>query len=150
MNVATILNAKGNRVVTARRESPIQTIMRRMALERIGAVVVTGPGDDRIVGIVSERDIVRGLVEYGTALQTMRVADLMTDAVRTCTPGDSIKQVMAVMTRSRIRHLPVVGDRGLCGIISIGDVVKYRLEEMELEVNVLRDACIAGRFAVAS
>ncbi len=145
MNVAELLNAKGNRIVTTRRQSSIQTIMHRMALERIGAIVVTGTGGDRIVGIISERDIARGLAEHGTELLTMHAVDLMTHSVRTCAPQDGVKQVMALMTLSRIRHLPVTDDRGLCGIISIGDVVKYRLEETNHEVNALRDSCIAGR-----
>lgn len=150
MNVAAILKAKGSRVVTTRSALSIQTVMRRMTVERIGALIVTGPGDERIVGVISERDIVRGLAEYGAAVMTMRVSDLMTHAVEICAPQDSVKHVMAVMTRGRIRHLPVVDGRGLCGIVSIGDVVKYRLEEMALEVGVLRDAYMAGRVALAS
>jgi len=150
MNVATLLKAKGNRVVTTHGESTIQTLTHRMTLERIGALVVTSPGDERIIGIISERDVVRGLSEHGVAVLKMRVSDLMTRSVKTCRPQDGIKHVMAVMTRGRIRHLPVVDGSGLGGMISIGDVVKYRLEEMELEVNVLRDACITGRAALAS
>ncbi len=150
MNVATLLKTKGNRVVTIRVESPIQTVMHRMAIEQIGALVVTGPGDERIVGIVSERDIVRGLAERGAAVMNLRVADLMTHKVRTCALQDSVKHIMAVMTRGRIRHLPVVDGHKLCGIVSIGDVVKNRLEEMTLEVDVLRDAYMAGRVALAS
>jgi CBS domain-containing protein len=121
-----------------------------MALERIGALIVTGPGDERIVGIISERDIVRGMAEHGVAVLNMRVSGLMTYAVKTCAPHDSLKHVMVVMTLGRIRHLPVVDGSRLCGMVSIGDVVKNRLQEMELEVNVLRDACLAGRVALAS
>ncbi len=150
MNVAALLKAKGSQVVTTRRESSIQMLMCKMTLQRIGALVVTGPGDERIVGIISERDIVRGLAEHGTAVLNMRVSDLMTHTVKTCAPQNSMNHVMAVMTRGRIRHLPVVEGRGLRGIVSIGDVVKCRLEEMELEVNVLRDACMVGRAALAS
>jgi len=150
MDVAALLKAKGSRVVTTRGGSPIQTVMHRMTLERIGAAVVTGPGDERIVGIISERDIVRGMAEHGATVLSMRVSDLMTHAVKTCAPQDSMKHVMAVMTLGRIRHLPVVDGSKLCGIVSIGDVVKNRLEEMELEANVLRDACMAGRVALAS
>lgn len=150
MNVAALLKAKGTRVVTTRSETPIQTVMHRLTLERIGAAVVTGPGDERIIGIISERDIVRGMAEHGVAVLSMRVSGLMTHSIKTCAPHDSIKHVMAVMTLSRIRHLPVVDGTALRGIVSIGDVVKYRLEEMELEVNVLREACMAGRVALAS
>lgn len=87
---------------------------------------------------------------YAPANLAMTVADLMTFPVRTCAPEDSLKHVMAVMTRSRIRHLPVVNERGLGGILSVGDVVKRRLQEMELEVNVLRDSCMAGRLGAIS
>ena len=150
MNVAALLKAKGSRVVTVRRGAPIQTLLNRMALERIGALVVTKLSDEEIIGIISERDIVHGLADYGAAILSMQVSDLMTHTVKTCTPQDSMKHVMAVMTGSRVRHLPVVDGSGLCGIVSIGDIVKYRLEEMELEVNVLRDACAIGRAALAS
>jgi CBS domain-containing protein len=144
MNVAALVNAKGSRVVTTRRETPVEALVHRMTAERIGAVVVTRRNDDRIEGMISERDIIRGLAENGPAVLTMRAADLMTRAVRTCAPTDSIKHIMAIMTRSRIRHLPVVQEHRLCGIVSIGDVVKYRLEVMELEINVLRDLCITS------
>ncbi len=150
MNVAALLTVKGRRVVTTRREISIQTLMRKMTLERIGALIVTGPGGERIAGIISERDIVRGLAEHGPAVLNMRASELMTQTVKTCAPQDSVKHVMAVMTRARIRHLPVVEEGGLRGIVSIGDVVKYRLEEMKLEVDVLRDTCMAGRVALAS
>ncbi|MEE9479058.1 MAG: CBS domain-containing protein, partial [Kiloniellales bacterium] len=90
------------------------------------------------------RDVVRGLADHGTELLEMRVIDLMTSPVKTCTLEANIKDVMAVMTRSRIRHLPVVETGALIGIISIGDVVKNRLEEVELEADVLRDAYIAS------
>lgn len=150
MNVQGLLNAKGNRVVTTYPEMTIQTIIRWMTLEGTGAVVVVDLANGRIVGMISERDIAHALSENSPDLLAMRVAKVMTRSVKTCTPQDSVKHVMAVMTRSRIRHLPVIDDGHLCGVISIGDVVKIRLEETELEVNVLRDACISARYAVAS
>lgn len=150
MNVATILNTKGKRVVTSGPETSIQKLARRMALERIGASVVIDDRDRRIIGLLSEQDIVKGLADHGSAILTMRVSDLMTSPVRTCTPQDTLKHIMEIMTRSRIRHLPAVDEQGLCGIVSIGDVVKYRLEEMALEMNVLRDSCMAGRLAAVS
>ncbi len=149
MNVQGLLKAKGDRVVTTYPVMTIQTIIRRMTLEKIGAVVVVDLANGRIVGIISERDITRALSENGPELLKMRVAKVMTRSVKTCTPQDNVKHVMAVMTRSRIRHLPVIDDGRLCGIISIGDVVKNRLEEMELEVNIMRDACITARYAAA-
>ncbi len=150
MNVQGLLKTKGDMVGTTYPEMTIQTIARRMTIEGIGAIVVVNSADDRIAGIISERDISRALSEHGVELLKMHVADVMTPSVRTCTPRDSVQHVMTVMTRSRIRHLPVIDDGRLCGIISIGDVVKNRLREKELEVNVLRDTCITARSALAS
>ncbi len=150
MKVQGLLKTRGDRVVTTYPEMTIQTIARRMTIEGIGAIVVVHSADDRIAGIISERDISRALSEHGAELLKMHVADVMTPSVRTCTPRDSVKHVMTVMTHSRIRHLPVIDDGRLCGIISIGDVVKNRLREKELEVNVLRDTCITARSALAS
>ena len=114
-----------------------------MKLKGIGALVVSEDGS-QVAGIISERDIVRGLVDHGHELLDVRVSDLMTRTVKTCTMDANIKDIMAVMTRSRFRHLPVVEESRLVGIISIGDVVKNRLEEVELEADVLRDAYIAS------
>ncbi len=150
MNVQGLLKTKGDRVATTYPEMTIQTIARRRTKEGIGAIVVVNPTADRVAGIISERDIARALSEHGAELLEIRVADIMTRSVRTCTPQDSVKHVMTVMTHSRIRHLPVIDGRRLCGIISIGDVVKNRLQERELEVNVLRDTCITARSALAS
>ena len=150
MDVQGLLKVKGDRVVTTYPEATIQTIARRMTKDGIGAIVVVNPADDRVTGIISERDIARALSEHGTELLEMRVADIMTPSVKTCTPQDSVKHVMTLMTHSRIRHIPVIDGRRLCGIISIGDVVKNRLQERELEVNVLRDTCITARSALAS
>jgi len=143
MKVSDILGSKGNAVATIRPEAKISTVVRRLKLEGIGAMVVS-EDSVQVVGIISERDIVRALVEDGADLLEKRVLDLMTSPVKTCTLDANIKEIMAVMTRSRIRHLPVVEDSRLVGIISIGDVVKNRLEEVELEADVLRDAYIAS------
>ncbi len=138
MNVQAMLDAKGSKVATTRPHATIATVIRMLKLERIGALVVSDDGET-LIGIISERDIVRGLVDHGHELLEMQVADLMTRTVKTCTPEARIKDVMAEMTRSRIRHLPVLDGGKLCGIISIGDVVKNRLDELETETNVLRD-----------
>ena len=98
-----------------------------------------------MVGIISERDLAYGLATYGDKLLSMCVSELMTKAVIVCTPEDSIAEVMNVMTQQRIRHLPVKDGEQLIGIISIGDVLKNRLGEMQLEANVLRDIAIARR-----
>ena len=144
MKVETILKAKGGHVVTVQPNATVGTAIRRLKLERIGALVVSQNGVE-LQGMISERDIVLGLAEHGGGLLQLQVAELMTREVRTCTPQDSIKHVMGEMTRSRVRHLPVLEHGKLVGIVSIGDVVKNRLEEVELEASVLRDAYIAAR-----
>ncbi len=145
MQVSDILAKKGNRVVTVRSDVSVATALQKLVLERIGALVVSDDGE-HVDGILSERDIVRALAAEGAELlrADRRVADLMTRSVRVCAPGDPIKDVMDTMTRYRVRHLPVVEGGRLVGLISIGDVVKNRLDELELEANVLRDAWIAS------
>jgi CBS domain-containing protein len=145
MKVREILEHKGRRVVTIRPDATISTAVHRLALERIGALVVSEDGGV-IAGILSERDIVRALAEDGGAIMgpDRRVADLMTTGVRTCGPDDNVKSLMGDMTRHRVRHIPVVENGRLAGLVSIGDVVKSRLEEMELETVVLREAYIAA------
>ena len=145
MQVREILSHKGTRVVTIRPDATVATAVHRLGLERVGALVVSEDGT-MIAGIISERDVVRGLAEDGAAILGIdrRVGDLMTRHVVTCHPDDQVKTVMAEMTRRRIRHVPVVDGGRLVGIVSIGDIVKSRLEEMELETLVLRDAYIAA------
>ena len=143
MKVETMLAAKGDKVVTLRPDATVATVIRMLKLEGIGALVVSEDGE-KILGIISERDVVRALVDHGGEVLKVRVAELMTRSVKTCTLDANIKDVMAEMTRSRVRHLPVVRDGKLCGIISIGDVVKNRLDERETETSVLRDY-IVGR-----
>ena len=142
MKVRDIIAGKTSSVATMRPEAAISTVVRRLKLEGIGALVVS-EDEAQVLGIISERDVVRGLAEYGNELLEKRVFDLMTTPVKTCSPDAKIKDIMAVMTRSRIRHLPVVDEGRMIGIISIGDVVKNRLEEVELEADVLRDSYIA-------
>ena len=143
MKVQAMLDAKGSEVATTRPDATIATAIDILKQEGIGALVVTDSGGG-LAGIISERDIVRGLVDHGGDLLKMPVAELMTRSVKTCGPDHNINDIMAEMTRSRIRHLPVLADGRLCGIISIGDVVKNRLEELEAETSVLRDY-IGGR-----
>lgn len=143
MDVNALLKGKGATVATIRPSATIEDAAARLKEEGVGALVVSQDGD-RIDGILSERDVVRGLASHGSPLLAMSVADLMTKPVKTCSRDDNIRDIMSQMTMSRIRHLPVVDDGKLCGIISIGDVVKNRLEELETETNVLRDF-IVGR-----
>ena len=144
MKVREIVDAKGRGVVTIRPDASVSTAVHRLALERIGALVVSEDGH-RVAGIISERDIVRAVAEGGAELLTSgrRVAEVMTRNVITCTSDDAVRHVMAEMTRRRVRHLPVIDGGKLAGIVSIGDIVKSRLEEVELEADVLRDAYIA-------
>lgn len=138
MTVAAILKSKGDRVATTPPDTPVETVAHRLKIEGIGALVVSADGK-RVSGIISERDIVRGLAEHGADLLSMPVSALMTPGVTTCVPETTVNQVMGHMTRERIRHLPVTVDGRLAGIVSIGDVVKHRLDEMETEVQHLRD-----------
>jgi CBS domain-containing protein len=144
MSVASILKAKGSHVETTRPDATLYTVAWNLKVKGIGAQVVSEDGIT-VLGLISERDIVRGLTEHGTKLLTLRVSELMTSPAITCTPRESIGTVMARMTRSRVRHLPVVEGGKLCGIVSIGDVVKYRLDELELEANVLRENLMTSR-----
>jgi len=144
MNVEGILRSKGASVVTIKPGATVADLVRGLREERIGAMVVSDDGR-AVLGIISERDVVRGLAEHGPRVMDKLVAELMTRDVVACQPLDSVKQVMSEMTRRRIRHLPVVADGALYGIVSIGDVVKNRLEEMETETNVLREAYIARK-----
>ena len=145
MKVRTILDTKGRHVVTIRPDASVSTAVHRLVLERIGALVVSEDGH-KVAGIISERGIIQALAESGPDLLTSgrRVAELMEHNVITCTPDDTVQQVMAEMTRRRVRHLLVIEGGGLVGIISIGDVVKSRLEEVELEANVLREAYLVS------
>ena len=142
MTIQNILRHKGNKVVTIQPDTKIGTAAHRLRLERIGAIVVTGDGR-RVEGILSERDIVHGLTEHGAAVTDLPVSALMSRNVHTCGPDAEIRDVMRLMTLHRVRHVPVVDNGELRGIVSIGDVVKSRLEDMELEANVLHDYFVA-------
>ena len=144
MNVEGILRAKGARVVTIRPDATVAELARGLRDERIGAMVVSEDGS-HVDGIVSERDIVHALATTGAVAINARVADIMTTPVMTCAPTDSVKSLMELMTRHRIRHLPVVDQGVVTGIVSIGDVVKNRLDEMSTETSVLREAYLGAR-----
>jgi CBS domain-containing protein len=138
MLIRQILAAKGGEVVTTRPESTIAEVAGLLRAKRIGAVVVTDEGG-QLCGIISERDLARGLADRGDSLLAMRVGELMTAEVVTCTPGDGLAQLMQKMTDGRFRHLPGLEEGALAGIISIGDVVKHRLKELEDETHMLQD-----------
>ena len=137
MSVSHILGVKGRSVVTANSHESVHAIATKLAQNRIGAVVVV---DDNggIAGIVSERDIVRSLADQGAAAMAQPVSSIMSKTVRTCKFGDSETELMALMTTHRIRHLPVVDGGKLAGMISIGDIVKFRIEAIEREAEEMK------------
>jgi CBS domain-containing protein len=142
MNVETILRAKGRAVATIRPDETVAAAVAQFRERNVGALVVSDDGET-VDGIISERDVVHGLDAHGGRLLSQRVAEAMTRHVVTCDPSDTVADLMAEMTSRRIRHFPVVRDGRLCGIVSIGDLVKSRLDEIEHEARSLR-SFIAG------
>jgi CBS domain-containing protein len=137
MNVQRILNEKGRDVVTCRAGATMSEIVDTLTSHRIGAVVITD--GDRIKGIVSERDVVVALATHGSSALDQPAESCMTLDVTTCTPDETIHELMQKMTAGRFRHIPVVEDGRLAGIVSIGDVVKKRIEEVEREAAQMRE-----------
>lgn len=144
MSVAEILHKKGRKVISVPPTTSVADAVGRMRREKVGALIVSSDGRG-IQGIVSERDVLNGLAEQGAALLERKVQDIMTRRVEYCGPEDGTKEIMTTMTQRRFRHMPVVDESGLCGMISIGDIVKQRLEEAEIETNVAREAFIFSR-----
>jgi CBS domain-containing protein len=143
MNVAAILKYKGRAVMTAPPTITLLDVAKRLALRRIGAIVVVDARGE-LVGIISERDIIRALSEAGPDCLERPVAEIMTRQVVTCRETDTLDELMAMMTARRFRHLPVVTDGDLVGIISIGDVVKHHVAEIEMEATAMRDYIAHG------
>jgi CBS domain-containing protein len=141
MTVASILRQKGTQVATISPDADIKSAVDWLHAKNIGALVVVN--GDTILGIISERDIVHAFSRYGEAVASLPVKNIMSQTLISVVPEDELNHVMRLMTRHRVRHMPVIKDQKLAGIISIGDVVKRRLDDMELEANVLRDAYIA-------
>jgi CBS domain-containing protein len=142
MNVHTILRNKGRSVVTIHPDATIERAIGVLRQRGIGALVVSDDGEN-VAGILSERDIVEALGRYGSELLAVSVAEVMTCPVVTCEPEDSVAELMAEMTTRRIRHFPVVEGGRLIGIVSIGDLVKNRLDQIEYEAHSMR-SFIAG------
>ncbi len=138
MTVKAILSAKGGNVITIEPTADLAAAVRLLAERRIGALLVTG-AEGRVVGILSERDIVKTLAARGAAALQSPLAEVMTRKVVTCTQSDTVSAIMERMTAGKFRHVPVVEQDRLIGVISIGDVVKHRLQEMEKESSALRD-----------
>ena len=138
MTVSIILAAKGREVVSVEPNATLSAAVALLAAKRIGAVLVLGV-DHRIVGILSERDIVRALAERGAGALEEPVSRVMTRKVSTCTEGETIASIMERMTEGKFRHVPVVEQGRLVGMVSIGDVVKQRVAEMERDSAAMRD-----------
>jgi CBS domain-containing protein len=138
MTVKAILARKGSDVATIEPNASLAAAIKVLAERRIGALVITG-ADKRIVGILSERDIVRTLAERGPSVLTEPLADVMTRKVVTCSQTETVCDIMERMTAGKFRHVPVVEQGRLIGIVSIGDIVKSRVEEMERESAALHD-----------
>jgi CBS domain-containing protein len=138
MKVSDILAAKGRDVVVIEPTANLQTAAKLMASRKIGAIVILGAGR-RIAGILSERDIVRAVSKSGASALDLPVGQAMTRDVLTCAEDDTCAEIMERMTMGKFRHLPVVRDSAMVGLISIGDVVKQRVEEIERESEAMRD-----------
>jgi CBS domain-containing protein len=143
MNVATILKAKGRSVTTARPDHTLQDVASKLAARKIGAVVVVGE-NGAVDGIISERDVIRAIAERGVAALDMPASRFMTRDVVTCSETSLVDETMEMMTSGRFRHLPVVEDGALVGIISIGDVVKNHVATVEMEVSAMRSYLATG------
>lgn len=141
MHIADVIRGKGAEVVTVAPSALVSELIEMIAGRNIGALPVVDDG--RLVGIVSERDVVRRLHESGAGLLELPVAEIMTTSVTTCSPGDKVADLARIMTERRFRHLPVVVDGELTGIVSIGDLVKARIDMLEVEREQLA-SYIAG------
>lgn len=141
MSVEAILKSKGNNVFTVRPEHAVADAAALMSAKKVGVAVVCD-AKGTVVGVVSERDIVTGVTQFGKGVIDMPVRNIMTSPVLTCGPSDSVKRIMEIMTERRIRHLPVVDGGELLGMVSIGDAVNFRLREAQMESAVLRDIAV--------
>ncbi|HKV16814.1 MAG TPA: CBS domain-containing protein [Reyranella sp.] len=142
MFVSDILAEKGSLVFSARPQATVAQVAGQLSTHRIGSVLVLQ--DNEVIGVVSERDLVRAMAEHGGAALDMEARQVMTREVVTCDPDDTIEQVMATMTRGRFRHLPVMRHGELLGLVSIGDVVKARLTETQVEAEALKAYIVAS------
>jgi CBS domain-containing protein len=141
--IGQILKSKGRSVMTARQDDTIHEIASRLSHRKIGAIVIIN-GAEQVEGIVSERDIIRLIAEHGGKALSMPASSAMTRNVVACTSKATIEEIMDIMTNGRFRHLPVIEDGKLAGIISIGDVVKHHTAEVQLEVTAMRGYLATG------
>jgi CBS domain-containing protein len=143
MNIGQILKAKGRAVATARPDTSLLDIAAKLWQKKIGAIVIVGDGGE-VVGIVSERDIIRRLGERGPEVLKDPVSQSMTANVISCQETSTLDELMEIMTQGRFRHVPVIEDGALVGIVSIGDVVKNHIAEVEMEVTAMRGYFVTG------
>ncbi len=143
MIVSAILKRKGSQVVAVAPEDTIAQVTRTLAQHRIGAALVKG-ADGAMLGIISERDIVRGMASQGQGTSQLPARQLMTGDVLTIAPQTTVNTAMALMTDRRVRHLPVFDEGRLVGMVSIGDLVKARIEEIEQEAEALKHYVVSG------
>lgn len=143
MKVRDILRKKGGAVETVRPGETVSVLCKRLRNARIGALIVSQDGT-HMEGIVSERDVVACIAEHGARATSMTLADIMTTRVTTCSEDDNLSQIARKMTEQRFRHIPVMKGGRLTGVVSIGDIVQNRLEEVELEAGVLRDIALVS------
>ncbi len=143
MNIGQILKAKGRAVATARPDATLLEISTKLAQKRIGAIVIVGDKGE-VAGIISERDIIRRLGERGPSVLSEPVSQSMTANVISCHETSTLDELMEIMTQGRFRHVPVIEDNALVGIVSIGDVVKNHIAEVEMEVTAMRGYFVTG------
>ena len=143
MTIESILRRKGADVTTIAPETSVKRAADWLRAKNIGALVVTS--ENAVLGLISEREIVRAFSRYGETAGSMPVKEIMQCGMPTVSPDESVNRVMNLMTRHRVRYMPVLRGGKLAGIVSIGDVVKHRLEDLELETNVLRDVYNVAR-----
>jgi CBS domain-containing protein len=144
MLIETILRSKGSDVATVRPDARVGDVVEELKRRNIGALVVS-EDEVTVIGIISERDVVRALPDAGTSVLDRTVADLMTTDVATCDMQASAAELMQLMTTRRIRHVPVVDSGRLVGLVSIGDVVRNRVDELEVEAKTLHEYLTSGR-----
>jgi CBS domain-containing protein len=143
MSIQAILDLKGRGVITISRSATLKDAVDQMVKNGIAALIVTS--GDAIAGITSEREIVLAIANHGERALAMPVMEALAPGIFRIAPQDSLKHAMNLMTHHRVRHLPVVADGKLVGIVSIGDIIKRRVDDLEMESNVLRDIYIAAR-----
>lgn len=144
MRVADILKAKGSAVLTVRPNETLQAVAKRLKHENVGAMIVSNDGVS-LEGVISERDVALSIALFNTEFHALPASALMQSTFITCSPDNSVVDIAKLMTEKRLRHLPVKQNGRLVGVISIGDVLKHRLAEVQLEARVLQDIAIARR-----